>query len=954
VIGPSDGVGAGGLLEREEELAAIDAALEQTATGPGGSTLLISGPAGIGKTSLLARLGRSAEGKGLRTMAASGSEIEREFGFGVVRRLFDPLLRSLGPDERAGLFAGPAALAAAIFGLAGSTTLEVNPAEASLYGLFWLAAALAEKGPLVFAIDDAHWADVASLRFLQYLGRRLDGLPLLLCVAGRPAEPGPQTAILDELGAEPGTLIITPALLSVDATATLVDERLGGDAPAPVRDACHEATGGNPLLIGELLTALEPGAEVVSAEEVAAVGPGHIGAGLLERARRIDPAGDDVLSAAAVLGQADDLRALAGLADVDRERAIAIVDGLVAAEILAPTEGRPFVHPMFRASVHEAIPPAARAAAHARAADLLLDDGADVEEAAAHLLLSEPGASARGFATLDLAARRAAERGAPDSTVTYLRRALEEKPAEETRAEVLCRLGRAEVTVRDPASIGHLQEASELEPDPGTALAITLELGEVLAVAGLWDGAVAAIDAGLTRFGGSGLPGELDLQAARAAYRAYDPKLIGDYEADLPRMLGLVEGREDDDSSGLRWVLAAIGACQDMPRAEVLRLIGPPGQSWTVNRGGRESSLIGQAGSSLVLIEAFDQAAMVGAALREEGRGRGSLLAMIAGVGYAAAIESRRGELRAAEERLRAAVDLASENELSLMALTTVLHLCVDTLVERSALAPLAEIVEGVELPAPFDQTVSGAMLNEVRGALRAAHGDRAGAEAELRAAGELLGPLRFGPRFSCWRSRLALALPRDERDEALSLAGEEMRLAEALDPPPPRAVGIAQRAFGMLAGGEEGVERLRESATTLAGPELEVERARSLTELGAALRRGNQRSEARDRLREASDLAQGTGAERLEARIAEEMRVAGAKPRRRAISGPDSLTPAERRVALAAATGATNREIAQDLFVSLRTVEMHLSNTYRKLGTPKRGDLADALGEAEAPEVSL
>src|ERR1700712_2757168 len=109
-MGPSDGVGAGGLREREEELAAIDAALEGTAAGPGGATLLISGPAGIGKTSLLGRLGRRAEAKGLRPLAASGSEIEREFGCGVGRRLFDPLLRSLGPEERAGLFAGPAAL----------------------------------------------------------------------------------------------------------------------------------------------------------------------------------------------------------------------------------------------------------------------------------------------------------------------------------------------------------------------------------------------------------------------------------------------------------------------------------------------------------------------------------------------------------------------------------------------------------------------------------------------------------------------------------------------------------------------------------------------------------------------------------------------------------------------------------------------------------------------------
>src|ERR1700749_2809679 len=132
----SDGVGSGGLLGAEGERAAFDAALEATAAGPGGATLLISGPAGIGKTSLLGRLGARAEGKGLRTMAASGSEIEREFGFGVVRRLFDPLLRSLGPEERAGLFAGPAALAAAIFGLAGSTTPGGNPAQGRRPGLF--------------------------------------------------------------------------------------------------------------------------------------------------------------------------------------------------------------------------------------------------------------------------------------------------------------------------------------------------------------------------------------------------------------------------------------------------------------------------------------------------------------------------------------------------------------------------------------------------------------------------------------------------------------------------------------------------------------------------------------------------------------------------------------------------------------------------------------------------
>ena len=119
------------------------------------------------------------------------------------------------------------------------------------------------------------------------------------------------------------------------------------------------------------------------------------------------------------------------------------------------------------------------------------------------------------------------------------------------------------------------------------------------------------------------------------------------------------------------------------------------------------------------------------------------------------------------------------------------------------------------------------------------------------------------------------------------------------------------------------------------------LELARSLAELGAALRRGRLRAEAREHLREAAELAQECGAERLEERIDEELRIAGARPRRRAFSGADSLTPSERRVAVAAAAGATNREIAQELFVSLRTVEMHLTNTYRKLDISSRSELA-------------
>ena len=318
-------------------------------------------------------------------------------------------------------------------------------------------------------------------------------------------------------------------------------------------------------------------------------------------------------------------------------------------------------------------------------------------------------------------------------------------------------------------------------------------------------------------------------------------------------------------------------------------------------------------------------------------------MAIITGTAFAASLDARRGMLGPSEASLHAAIDLIRTNELSLMAMTTSIHLCLDTIVERRQLEYLADLVEELEVPPPFGETYSGGMAHEVRGAVRLMRGDRPGALAALRAAEVILRPMKAGPRMSAWRSRLALALPEESRTEARQLVEEELDLARAVEAR--RGEGVALRTLGMLAGGDAGIECLRQSVAALREAPSPLELARSLAELGAALRRGNRRSEARERLREAADLAQRCGAERLEDRIREEMRVAGGKPRRRAISGPDSLTPAERRVATAAAAGATNREIARDLFVSLRTVEMHLTNTYRKLDTTSRADLAAALG---------
>jgi DNA-binding CsgD family transcriptional regulator len=200
-------------------------------------------------------------------------------------------------------------------------------------------------------------------------------------------------------------------------------------------------------------------------------------------------------------------------------------------------------------------------------------------------------------------------------------------------------------------------------------------------------------------------------------------------------------------------------------------------------------------------------------------------------------------------------------------------------------------------------------------------------------------------PAFIAWRSPAALALHRlGEQGEARRLAGEELELARAWGAP--RALGAALRAAGLIEGGEHGLTLLEEAVQALDGSPAKLEQAKARAELGAALRRANRRSQAREQLRHAVELATTCGATELAARAERELLATGARPRRVALSGVDSLTPSERRVAELAAEGPTNREIAQALFVTQRTVEVHLTSIYRKLAISSRSQLAAALAE--------
>jgi DNA-binding CsgD family transcriptional regulator len=279
------------------------------------------------------------------------------------------------------------------------------------------------------------------------------------------------------------------------------------------------------------------------------------------------------------------------------------------------------------------------------------------------------------------------------------------------------------------------------------------------------------------------------------------------------------------------------------------------------------------------------------------------------------------------------------------MEVATFYWFLVDVIGERAGLDAIAAAAEALEPEGEFARTGAGAMMRETRGRYRYAQGDREGAVAELRQAASVYARLGFSPVRSSWRSALALALPADARGEAVALVDEEVALAARSGLA--RPLGLALRTAAAVGGGNDAVERLRRSVELLEGTDARLEHARSLVALGSALRRRSHRVEAREPLAVGMELAHRCGAIATATRAVEELRATGARPRRLAMTGSDALTVSEARVARLVAGGRTNAEVAQELFVSLKTVETHLTRIYAKLdlsGPGARRRLAAAL----------
>jgi DNA-binding CsgD family transcriptional regulator len=950
-VSPASHVWGVTMLERERELAVCTAALQRAVRGAGG-LIAVEGPPGIGKTELVRAVRVGAAGGGVRVLAARGLEVEREVAFGGVRQLLEPVLRPMSPAGVDRVFSGAATPSRQLFEAAAVDPItSADVAFAMSNALYWVLARLADARPLLVAVDDAQWMDESSMRFLQFLLPRIDELRTLVLVATHPPAAAQNGSLLGPILADPSARVIRLGPLSPSAVAELVRDRLGGDPDPSFAEACVDVTAGNPFYVVELLRELaeqgtRPGA--AEADLVRTVSPRSISLVLRVRVARIG-GGTQIAGALAVLGDGARLDHVAELAGIATADAVRVADSLTRQSILTSGSELSFAHPILGTAVYTDLGPHQRAQMHARAARLLSAAGAPIDRVAAHLMRAEPAADRWVSATLRTAAAAAHAQGAPETAASYLRRALLEPPDTTTRPAVLLELGSTEASTAHPDATRHLTAALGQTTDPAARAEAALRCAPVLSASGHVDEALVMLEAALraiSEVGDGDRDRQLQLQAELIGWAMVEPSAGSRF---VPR-LAQIDETLLSDSPGARMMLCLLASwrawrARDASRAADLAERGLAGGTMLAEKG-PEAMQFSQAALTLVCADHLGPAAELISEGHNLAQKHGSRYGWWVASYWRSNLAYRRGALADAEADARVAVDITRSADVVLGTIAATSTL-IDTLLERGELAEAVDALRGTRFAqGEVPPQALFALLLAARGRLRLAGGDLDGGLADLLECGRRNDRLELrNSVFAPWRADAALAhRARGELDAARALADEE--LAVARDWGTAGTIGSAHRLAGLLSSGDEAISLLSEAAHSLAASPARLEYARALVDLGAALRRANHRVAAREPLMRGLDLADRCGAIVLRQRAHAELAAIGAHPRRRRLTGIDGLTASELRVARMAASGLGNLEIAQQLFVTRKTIEKHLGNAYLKLGVNSRDALSAKVGK--------
>jgi DNA-binding CsgD family transcriptional regulator len=917
-------------------LAAVDALLGRVAGG-GSSFIVIIGPAGIGKTRFLSAVEHRARNAGLEVLRADGAEFERGLAFGGAVQLFEAALHAVPGERRVELLAGVAGLGGELLGFGTGRLADRagDHAFAVIHGLYWLCANLAASSPLALLVDDAHWLDEQSLAWIEYLARRRQGLAVLVVVATRPEEERGQRLVRAAIESAGEVLELRP--LSADAVGELIDAGLGGPVEAEFVAAFQDATLGNPFLVHELLrTVRDEGLALdgTGARTLQTLGSDRIGRAVLVRLHRLSPAAVELARAIAVLGGCGSLGVAAKLAELDDPTAGRAVEGLVAANVLAKAGDLRFQHPVVQASVYQDLPERVRAVRHRQAARVLAEMGATVGEVASQLLEADPVGDPWSVEILRSAAADASALGAPRSTIMLLERALAELPASSS-SEMLLALGRAALAVLDvPKALDALGRAMDRAGSAADRAVAALQLARALLHAGRAQDAIRLLARELRS--GSDINADLRtwLEVEYALYTAPHAEAF----ATTQRFRVFAGGTVAQLAA-----LAVASSMADTAR-EAAELAGRALAGGVLVRALDAQSVWFIAPWMLIRADRLDEATRIVEDALDHSRVAGSRLGFARSSWLRAELDYAQGDLLNAEAHARSAFAIAYDGG-SLWVWLMSGALLAQVLADRGALADAHDIAAALDISllAPSERLTRPVHYARAYVALLAGCPTQATREFEhLNEPVEVA--LAARSRFTTGMGLKAIGLSRLGRmEEARLAAAEEVAWAQRWGAP--RFVGMALRARASTVDNTEGVEALQAAVALLERTPARLELARALGDLGSTLRRVNQRVAAREPLRRALDLARRCRADALADHLHGELTAAGAKPRRELLTGRDSLTASEGRIAAMAATGMTNPQIAQSLFLTPGTVEKHLTSIYSKLGISSRHQLRIALG---------
>ena len=924
-----------------------------------GSVVVIEAPAGKGKSRLLTIAGDMARAAGMRVLGAHGSELERDFPFGVAIQLFEPRWIAAGPDERASLTEGPARWAAEL--LSGITTdpgeLPDDQGYSVIHGLFWLACNLiapgggqAQPAPLAMLVDDVQWADRPSLRFLAYLADRIADLPLLLVATFRQGEePADQRALM-ALREIANDSLLRPDSLTEEGVAAIVLSHLP-DADPSFCEACAQVTGGNPFLLVELIDQVRADGSrpnAVMARRLAEMAPESVLSAVVARLGAMPESSRSVASAVAVLGDGAPLAQVATFTGLDLDAASRAADLLSAVHLFHPGAPLSFVHPLTASAVRTSMSPLHRGEAHRRAAAILRDQGASDEAVAAHLLVAPPASDSSAVEVLRSAARKAVASGDAESAVRMLRRALAEQPAAELYPGVLGELGEAELSAGLPQAGARIEAAIGATDDPARRRQLSLARAKALYSDGRYRDAAETLAVSMQETNGDDPALTDELEAAYTAAASLVPELAEDALRRGERMLLRAAERPTGPQRAALAHVAMQAALRGQDRASVTSLAelawgegalldddSADGLSWPLLTG------------ALVFVDELERDLEICDEALAAARRLDSPAA------YASASYCRAWPLYEQGRILDAAADAQAALDARPAGCRTYVRTAYGALacchIQRAELAHAETALTFIGHP-QVESSVHLLFLLDVRAQLRLAQLRPDAALADALDAGRRLQQ-DYGissPGGVAWRSTAALAnLALGERAQAHELASEELELA--------RAAGITRvivrdlRVLGLTERGNRGLELLGEAVALADSVGPRLEQIHALIDLGSALRRANRRADARPPLRKALDLSHRGGVAAAAVRAQNELSATGARPRRALLTGAESLTPRELRVGELAAKGLTTRAIAELLFVTPKTVEYHLRHMYQKLGITSRSQIAEALGLDDA-----